>query len=126
MKIFCSVCQKETKPVKLDFKNRNSNYECSKCRQKLFLEKDITQALTSSVIMKPFSSLVKKSYSTSEARVRRHGCTSDKKGNIIGAQWQDKYYGKGNRVVTFSGKEGSDKSRCTVCGDNLDGTSGKK
>lgn len=46
--------------------------------------------------------------------IKRCGCTGDKFNNTAGADYQDKNYGKGNRVHTHS-KE-SKISRCSVCG----------
>lgn len=43
-----------------------------------------------------------------------HNCTQNSQGKTNGAEYQDKKYGKGNRVWTED-KEGKQK-HCTVCG----------
>ncbi len=41
-------------------------------------------------------------------------CKSDSRGNTAGADYQDREYGKGNRIHT--GSKESKKVFCTVCG----------
>ena len=55
--------------------------------------------------------------------IKYHGCTSDSRGNVKGAEFQDKKYGRGMRLVTYnsgkvSGKDAAERVtyRCTVCG----------
>jgi len=55
--------------------------------------------------------------------IRMCGCTSNSQGNTAGAEFQDKQYGRGNRIYTDGGKEGK-KIRCTVCGKVIE--TGKK
>ena len=45
--------------------------------------------------------------------IKKCNCKADDKGNTNGAQYQDKRYGKGQRVCNLD----KDKNpRCTVCG----------
>ena len=47
--------------------------------------------------------------------IKKCGCTEDKGGNKAGANFQDKKYGKGNRVAN----ETNNGYRCTVCGFDI-------
>lgn len=46
------------------------------------------------------------------------GCTTNSLGSRQGAQYQDRIYGKGMRLLTGAGGmlDASKKRRCTVCG----------
>lgn len=45
--------------------------------------------------------------------IARCNCTSNSKGSTAGAQFQDRTYGKGNRVFNYSPKK--NVIRCTIC-----------
>lgn len=51
--------------------------------------------------------------------IRQCSCNADRHGNPAGAQYQDRQYGKGNRLFTDDPKRSQFVSHCTVCGREL-------
>jgi hypothetical protein len=51
-------------------------------------------------------------------------CKSDKYGNVQAAKFQNKHYGKNNRV--FTQKQDGTPGKCTVCGKQYSGSYARK